>query len=278
MLTEGLCPAFVLFPRDLKEKLFSLFRQIQDGEFDSGEEHSRFVDAALSSGASTTSVFMDEGRFDGKIILRDFLGGEGKHSGLPGFNLPKAFLGDPRIFDLRCFAGREGHSSSLHFDWNSSGVYIINVHGEKIFRLYSPERSAELPGYSNFFLGHPPEPDFTFTLETGDVLFIPPFWWHQAVYHSAACSFSLRFGGEDILFWKKHIYPSWKLVDAFHSRPEQLHQFARKLFLVDDIDRKFSLIESKTRFADVRDQKYDLWSKGYLTYMKLELKHRLILR
>ena len=85
------------------------------------------------------------------------------------------------------FLGPAGSLSPLHQDFWHTHAYLAQIHGRKRAMLFSPEDSGFL------YRGEvdPEQPDFErfplferataheCVIEPGDVLFIPPDWWHH---------------------------------------------------------------------------------------------------
>lgn len=85
------------------------------------------------------------------------------------------------------FLGPEGSLSQLHQDFWHTHAYLAQIHGRKRATLFSPEDSEFLYGGKV----DPEQPDverfplferataYECVIEPGDVLFIPPDWWHH---------------------------------------------------------------------------------------------------
>lgn len=98
----------------------------------------------------------------------------------------------------KVFAGPRGTITRLHFDSGDAHGWLAQVHGRKLFVLYSPEDSKylyEIPGEeetTQSFID-PLNPDFqrfplyqharplAVVLEEGQAILIPKGWWHYAV-------------------------------------------------------------------------------------------------
>ena len=103
--------------------------------------------------------------------------------------------------------GPKGTVVHLHFDWSNN--FYLQIEGRKRFILYPPHhtkylypytKKTKIPHVSQVDI-HTPDlksfPKFinaksiTFELNRGDVLYIPPFWWHQVYGESKSISISI---------------------------------------------------------------------------------------
>ncbi|HVF55847.1 MAG TPA: cupin-like domain-containing protein [Pyrinomonadaceae bacterium] len=135
------------------------------------------------------------------------------------------------VFEPRLWMGTRGTVTTLHFD--SADNFLAQIHGRKKLVLVSPEQSGAVY-YPCHELGHViyspvdvEEPDFDkfplfkeatpleFTLEPGEILFIPVRWWHYA--RSLDESISLNF------WW-------WSLHSLLKMRHPYLIHKKRRLF------------------------------------------------
>ncbi len=65
--------------------------------------------------------------------------------------------------------------------WDDHDVYILQLHGSKIWNLYGELRESPLPKDVEPNVKVPSKPQWSGRLESGDVLFIPRGGWHDAV-------------------------------------------------------------------------------------------------
>lgn len=118
--------------------------------------------------------------------------------------LPR-WIGDERPA-INLWFGR-GTTTQLHFDYSNN--FFAQLHGEKTFTIFAPNDSERLYPYdhdsatahlSHVELDQPNlahHPDFSsaspirFTLQPGDLLFLPAFWWHHV--RSPEVSISVNF-------------------------------------------------------------------------------------
>ncbi|PNF15567.1 Lysine-specific demethylase 8 [Cryptotermes secundus] len=108
--------------------------------------------------------------------------------------------------DINAWFGPKGTVSPLHYDPKHN--LLAQVVGEKRILLYHPDQSENLYPYEGSFLNNtaqvdPEEPDYkTFPnykniiawechLKQGEMLYIPPKWWHHV--RSLSTSFSVSF-------------------------------------------------------------------------------------
>jgi len=110
------------------------------------------------------------------------------------------------------FIGMAGQITKLHYDWWHG--WLTQTIGRKRVLLLPPGESRYLYCHSPFFgaldrglTRLPPDletltgefPDtrlakrYDILLEPGDMLYIPPFWWHEVYYLDHAISFGFRF-------------------------------------------------------------------------------------
>ncbi len=113
----------------------------------------------------------------------------------------------PSYYPPTIWIGQKGTIVQLHFDWPNN--FYFQVEGQKRFILYSPEQTKYLyPNTNKTKISHVSQVDIhnpdlkkfpkfaraesiTFDLDGGDVLYIPPFWWHQVQGGSRNISISV---------------------------------------------------------------------------------------
>ena len=92
---------------------------------------------------------------------------------------------------FQMFIGGAGTTTETHCAVGNNA--FVQVHGTKVWRFVAPQFSAALdplPLGRPYFASqatlhdpalstHPHVPIFTVELQPGDVLLVPPFWWHQ---------------------------------------------------------------------------------------------------
>lgn len=116
--------------------------------------------------------------------------------------------------EVNLWVGSAGIRAPLHFDLKDN--VFVQVYGRKNIDLYSPDDSQFLYQYPQSsvmrHLSHVDlssvdlslYPEFSkavphsFTLDSGDVLFIPEGWWHSVTSVSASISVSRWFHGPDV--------------------------------------------------------------------------------
>jgi hypothetical protein len=95
--------------------------------------------------------------------------------------------------------GPIGSKTILHSDLDDN--LIAQVVGRKHFLLYSPESTSRIPHYQEesgsytsiaAWLGpnrpRPSGADYSFVLEAGQLLYLPPYWWHEVTSTELAIS------------------------------------------------------------------------------------------
>jgi ribosomal protein L16 Arg81 hydroxylase len=67
--------------------------------------------------------------------------------------------------------------------WDTHDVFVIQLIGRKLWRIYPPTLPLPLTYQTNERSGHacPDEPTIELTLEEGDVLYVPRGWWHHVL-------------------------------------------------------------------------------------------------
>ncbi len=67
--------------------------------------------------------------------------------------------------------------------WDTHDVFVIQLIGRKLWRIYTPTLPLPLTYQTNDRSGHtcPAEPALELTLEEGDVMYVPRGWWHHVI-------------------------------------------------------------------------------------------------
>jgi hypothetical protein len=126
---------------------------------------------------------------------------------IEGISLPEAL--QPKRHS-RLFAGRKGCVSDLHCDWLSYWICHIPIFGEKHVILLPPESGSKIAAKGNLsslrvreFSDSEREEllnlcsGIEFYLGPGEILMLPPFWWHHFTYKTDAVALSVGFGKVD---------------------------------------------------------------------------------
>lgn len=126
------------------------------------------------------------------------------------------------------WVGSSGNVSSLHFDQPNN--FLMQMDGRKRFILFDPWQwkylyaSPRIPHFSQVDIERPnleAFPDFRHarpmevTVEAGETLYLPPFWWHQVYSETASVSVNL--------FWKSYTHQflvpaMFRTIPALHAR------------------------------------------------------------
>lgn len=92
----------------------------------------------------------------------------------------------PRKKIMRIWAHAKDNKSSWHYDTNMVNVFNVQVTGRKLWSLVSPDTPLDCYPWSNFAIIKRDETSALqkkihtqFTLNSGDMLYIPPLWFHQ---------------------------------------------------------------------------------------------------
>ncbi len=108
------------------------------------------------------------------------------------------FVPDARLDDVMVSYATDGGGVGPHFD--SYDVFLLQIHGARrwrIGRLARPELQPDVPLkiLTNF------EPEQEWTLEPGDMLYLPPRWAHDGIAEGECmtCSIGFRSAGADEL-------------------------------------------------------------------------------
>lgn len=72
------------------------------------------------------------------------------------------------------------HQRGFATHWDSHDVYVLQIRGSKVWQLFGEVRRAPTEVDVAPNLLPPPRPVWSGTLDSGDVLFIPRGWWHDA--------------------------------------------------------------------------------------------------
>jgi hypothetical protein len=243
-----------------------------------GKDYADYVQESYSTGIDCKDIFADIGRYNG-IFDEDQYFSNG-HAGFaaPAILRPIAglkSLSNIPLWDIRTFLGKSGSSSSLHFDWNSCPILLINLKGRKCFHLYSPSQSQNLQGYYNFTFVKPLSPDLSITLNENEGILIPPFWWHQAHYLSDAKSISIRFlPTKENLFLIQKMYPSWKFLQVSSIKDDANSNWVAEFEKIYDIsnsakelfNRSEELLNSKIHYQSEDHPFYKKYAIDFLNF------------
>jgi hypothetical protein len=127
------------------------------------------------------------------------------------------YVDEKRPPKLNLWFGAAGTETKLHYDFSHN--LFAQLHGRKRFLLFSPSDSKRLyryplkHWYSHFSQIDVGKPDFRrfprfedatpiyCTLEAGDVLFMPVYWWHQPKCLETSISVSMWTSPELKRYW-----------------------------------------------------------------------------
>jgi len=106
------------------------------------------------------------------------------------------------------FFGGKGAKVQMHFDIDCADIFLCHFGGKKKVMLFSPQQTPlmyHVPySFSSLYDVDYATPDYVkypalrelkgyvTTLEHGDVLYIPPGWWHYIEYEEISFSMALR--------------------------------------------------------------------------------------
>jgi len=87
----------------------------------------------------------------------------------------------------RFWVNRKHNRTEFHYDTNAENVITVQVKGRKEWVLVSPETPLPCYPFTNFTLLKAEEKllrnkdYYKFDMEEGDLLYVPPYWYHRAV-------------------------------------------------------------------------------------------------
>lgn len=87
----------------------------------------------------------------------------------------------------RFWVNRKHNRTEFHYDTNAENVITVQVKGRKEWVLVSPETPLPCYPFTNFTLLKSEDKllrnkhYYKFDLEEGDLLYVPPYWYHRAV-------------------------------------------------------------------------------------------------
>jgi ribosomal protein L16 Arg81 hydroxylase len=110
--------------------------------------------------------------------------------------------------NLHLFIGGQGTSTALHTAISAN--FFVQVHGRKTWKIYAPDWSWVFrpPMERSVYFSSefdPDDPDYDafpetraltgyeVTLEPGDILYNPPFWWHKVTNPTVSVGVGFRF-------------------------------------------------------------------------------------
>ncbi|WP_446903997.1 cupin domain-containing protein [Burkholderia sp. YIM B11467] len=76
-----------------------------------------------------------------------------------------------------------GKKGSFGDHWDTHDVFAVQLIGRKHWKIYNPTFNLPVEGQTSRDQKHlrPTHPELDFTLEKGDVIYIPRGWWHSAI-------------------------------------------------------------------------------------------------
>ncbi|MDQ0142631.1 JmjC domain-containing protein [Cupriavidus necator] len=89
-----------------------------------------------------------------------------------------------------------GGKGSFGHHWDTHDVFAVQLIGRKHWKVYRPTFDLPLKAQTSRSSGHecPSDPVFDDYLETGDVLYIPRGWWHEAMPLDGQATFHVAIG------------------------------------------------------------------------------------
>ncbi|MEQ8479618.1 MAG: cupin-like domain-containing protein [Hoeflea sp.] len=93
----------------------------------------------------------------------------------------------PDSIAWRFWVNKKHNKTVFHYDTNAENVITVQVKGRKEWILVSPDTPLPSYPFTNFTLLKdeeallPKKQFYKFDLEEGDLLYVPPYWFHRAV-------------------------------------------------------------------------------------------------
>ena len=174
------------------------------------------------------------------------------------------------------------HLRGFTTHWDGHDVYVLQVRGSKDWQLFGEARPAPMESDVAPNLLPPPRPVWSGTLDSGDLLFIPRGWWHDARIPeerdgegSMHLSMQLQqFTGREVLTWLATKLAAsselFRINVPMHADAEAAEAYQAALIrLVDEAWRQFTVKDfaDDMRAAwseDTRvhlDQRIDPWTR-----------------
>ena len=157
--------------------------------------------------------------------------------------------------DARLFSCPGGHHTSWHYDANLLFNFNLQLAGKKKWTLLSPDFPRPCYGFSQYgLIGEntaAPENSFTFVLNAGDILYIPPLWMHEVT--------ALE---EDSLS------VSWIGVNDKAIMPSKTLQRETEMLKLAYILRKINLDHHLVKLMQVRPRHFTLFGGQGWDYIK----------
>lgn len=159
------------------------------------------------------------------------------------------------LFQL--FSGGIGTRTETHCAIGNNA--FVQVHGEKIWRFVAPQYSAALrplPFGRPYFASattlhdpslatHPDVPIHEVHLQAGDVLLVPPFWWHQVDNPTESIGVAMRWH-HPMQALRQSAFMTAMTLTARHPNVVQANKDRRRFGFVyqQTLDQSRSLLES----------------------------------
>lgn len=89
--------------------------------------------------------------------------------------------GEARAEWISLYAGPSGTGSPLHQDVFGTHTWLAQIRGTKVWRLCAPEAIDEAVAFASDAFGEHALPCTVYeaVLSPGDLIYLPPSWWHQ---------------------------------------------------------------------------------------------------
>ena len=162
-------------------------------------------DPALEMDLKSYFEMLEQGENDLRLFFYNILSGAPEL--VKDFSYPEIGLHFFKKLPV-LFAGGKGAKVQMHFDIDYADIFLCHFGGKKRVLLFSPEQTKymyHVPfSFSSYFDVDYDSPDYekypalqflqgeVAELNHGDVLYIPPGYWHYIVYEEIGLSMALR--------------------------------------------------------------------------------------
>lgn len=217
-----------LFAWDPRDGLLQLFK---NGPVPAERYTETFVDLAMQRSKIMKDVFYELLR-DGATLVLNRL--EMKSEPVHDLTMAIArFVGEKAVANGYAAFGGEG-TFAKH--WDTHDVFAVQLIGRKRWRVFAPTFPLPLPQQKSKEHKHecPQEPVFDGYLETGDVLYIPRGWWHEAIPLADEESFHVAIGIHPMML---RDYVAWSCFKTLPSAVELRQSIKAERHIPDAVAR-----------------------------------------
>lgn len=150
------------------------------------------------------------------------------------------FIGERTVANGYAAFGGEG-TFSKH--WDTHDVFAVQLIGSKRWKVFEPTFPLPLAHQKSKNFKHecPQKPVFDEILNSGDVLYIPRGWWHEAIPLKNMETFHIAVGVHTL-----HMvdYILWSCINKFTEIPTLRKTFKHENYSTDEIDNSIHSIKN----------------------------------